>query len=130
MGCRTTEGNMVVPEKRGRPTTVASVTYKVSVGCGNLYVTLGKDEDGTVIELFARLGKGGTCAICQNEATTRAVSLGLRYGVPPWEYVLQLEGIRCPSASIDEGEKITSCADAIAKVLRKECCDKVNVKQE
>jgi len=105
-------------EKLKRPVEVESRTTLVETGCGHLYVTVGCNS-GCPIEVFASLGKAGGCSTCQNEALTRSISLGLKYGIPTKEYVGELEGIRCPSPNMfPKGERTLSCADGIAKVLR------------
>jgi len=68
-------------EKHKRPKQVQSTTVKMETGCGHLYVTVGRDNV-KIIELFATLGKAGSCITAQNEALTRAISLGLKYGIP------------------------------------------------
>jgi len=104
--------------KRERPKELQSKTTRQKTGCGNLYVTVCYDEQGRPFEVFATLGRAGGCAASQNEALTRAITLGLRCGVAPEEYVKELVDIRCPSPIMfPEEERILSCADAIAKVL-------------
>lgn len=106
-------------ERHKRPRQTISKTVRMETGCGHLYVTVGRDN-GNVIEIFAILGKGGSCATSQNEALTRAISLGLKHGIPLKEYAEELEGIKCPYTTWENGEKNASCADAIAKVLKEE----------
>jgi len=68
--------------------------------------------------VFAHLGKAGTCTSCQNEALTRAITLGLRFGIPVTEFVKELKGLRCQNAHMwPEEERTLSCPDAIARVL-------------
>lgn len=102
-------------KKLKRPHYVPGITPKYTLGCGTLYVTVGMLEDKKPIELFARLGRSGGCAACQGEALTRAVSVALRYGVPPEEFIDQLRDLKCPSGSPEAG----SCPDAISKALAK-----------
>lgn len=106
-------------EKKKRPKEVQSRTERVECGCGHIYIIVGR-VDGEVFEIFATLGRAGGCGYAQNEALTRSITLGLRYGVPVSEYIRQLKDIKCPNMSLDEGESIHSCAHAIAKVLRTE----------
>jgi len=106
-------------QKRERPKSLPSITTRTETGCGHLYVRVSQDEEGKPFEVFATLGKAGNCATCQNEALTRAITLGLRYGIPVEEYVKELTGIRCPSPYLYPKEEATlSCADAIAQVLK------------
>ncbi len=101
---------------RPRPLRTSGVTERVKTGCGNLYVTVNRDEQD-LCEVFAQMGKAGGCAACQIEAESRLVSLALRSGISPRAIIKQLSGIRCPSPSWVEGQQILSCPDAMAKVL-------------
>ena|SRR3990167_1963101 len=112
--------------KKRRPRQTTGTTYRIEVGCGHLYIITGHNKDGELIEIFAKLGKSGGCAMSQMEGITRSVSLGLKYGIPIEEFVDQLEFIQCPSPSLSPNdelesmEEVKSCSDAIAKVLKKE----------
>lgn len=99
--------------KQPRPKRLSGETLKYSSGCGNIYITVNKDSD-KIFEVFATLGKAGGCASGQLEAITRCVSLGLRCGIPPQEFIDELEKIRCPN----QIEGTLSCPDAIATALR------------
>ena len=110
----------VILVKRRRPKKVNSTTERIECGCGHLYITIGKDNEGRIVEIFAILGKAGGCAMAQNEALTRAISLGLKYGIPAQEFVHELTNIRCSAPGMEQGEPILSCADAIAYVLGRE----------
>ena len=100
-----------------RPKELRGTTTKVQTGCGNLYVTVNVNGDKP-LEVFAHLGKAGGCSNCQNEALTRVITLGLKYGIPVEEFVEELKGLHCPNPNMwPEGERVLSCADGIAKVL-------------
>ncbi len=107
----------IVP--RPRPEVIIGTTTKVSTGCGNLYVTINVDEEGKPFELFTQMGKAGGCAGSQLEALGRLVSLGFRSGIEVKAIIEQLRNIRCPSPSWEKGQRIFSCADAIARVVEK-----------
>ena len=104
---------------RPRPEVIIGTTTKVSTGCGNLYVTINIDEDGKPFELFTQMGKAGGCAASQLEATGRLVSLAFRANIEVKSIIEQLRNIRCPSPSWEEGQRIFSCADAIARVVER-----------
>ncbi|MDD2752013.1 MAG: vitamin B12-dependent ribonucleotide reductase [Candidatus Omnitrophica bacterium] len=104
---------------RPRPEVIIGTTTKVATGCGNLYVTINVDEQGRPFELFTQMGKAGGCAASQLEAIGRLVSLGFRSGIEVKSIIEQLRNIRCPSPSWEKGQRIFSCADAIARVVEK-----------
>ncbi|ABB15868.1 adenosylcobalamin-dependent ribonucleoside-diphosphate reductase [Carboxydothermus hydrogenoformans] len=109
----------VVP--RPRPTVTYGITEKVKIGCGNLYITVNRDEQG-ICEVFTNLGRAGGCP-SQSEATSRLVSLALRSGIDVTEIIGQLKGIRCHSTLRQMGNgkdiKVLSCPDAIGKAMEK-----------
>lgn len=102
---------------RPRPDIVNGFTEKVKIGCGNLYITVNFDDKG-IVEVFTNTGKAGGCP-SQSEATARLVSVSLRSGVDTKTVIEQLRGIRCASTIRQQGLKVTSCPDAIAKVIEK-----------
>jgi len=109
--------NGSTPRNRGRVTS--GQTFKYRMGCGTLFVTVNRDENG-LCEVFANLGKAGGCP-SQSEATCRAISTALRSGVSPKELIEQLRGIRCLSTAAarkgDSTIKVLSCPDAIARAI-------------
>lgn len=104
-------------QPKPRPTVIKGSTRKMKTGCGNLYVTINEDEDGRPFELFNQMGKAGGCAASQCEAIGRLTSLALRSGIDPELIIKQLKGISCHLAIWDNGGRVLSCADAIAKAL-------------
>ena len=109
------EVNTVVP--RPRPTTTIGVTEKIKIGCGNLYVSVNADEKG-ICEVFTNTGRAGGCS-SQSEATARLISITLRSGLSVDAIIEQIKGIRCPACMRREGVNVTSCPDAIARVIKK-----------
>jgi ribonucleoside-diphosphate reductase alpha chain len=104
---------------RERPDRTTGSTTKVRVGCGNLYITVNKDEHG-LCEIFTNVGRAGGCP-SQAEATSRLASIALRSGVSPEAIVEQLRGIRCLSTVTAKREQndihVVSCPDAIGRTI-------------
>ncbi|GAM07763.1 vitamin B12-dependent ribonucleoside-diphosphate reductase [Geobacter sp. OR-1] len=103
--------------KRDRPKALKGWTYQMQTGCGPLYVTINEDKSG-LFELFTTMGKAGGCAASQAEAMGRLVSLAWRSGVQARQVVKQLMGISCHCPSGFGENKVTSCADAVAKAIQ------------
>ena len=103
--------------RKARPKTLSGFTYRIKTGCGTLYTTVNED-DGKVVEVFARMGKAGGCASSQIETMGRLISLGVRAGAPVSDIILQLQGISCHSPITVDDETTSSCADAMGKILR------------
>ncbi|ABA89093.1 ribonucleoside diphosphate reductase, adenosylcobalamin-dependent [Syntrophotalea carbinolica DSM 2380] len=102
--------------KRERPRALTGKTYQMSTGCGPLYVTINQDNSG-LFELFTTMGKAGGCAASQCEAIGRLVSLAWRSGVQARQVVKQLIGITCHKPAGFGENRVTSCADAVARAI-------------
>jgi len=105
------------PLKRRRPKVLEGKTFKMETGCGSLYVTINKDEQG-LFELFNTMGKAGGCAASQCEAIGRLVSLAWRSGIGADPVIKQLRGISCHKPKGLGNSKILSCSDAIARAIQ------------
>ena len=77
-----------------RPRSLHSATTRVRTEMGDLFVTVSVDEDGRPLEVFGRLGKGGSFEQGVTELACRLVSLHLRHGTPLEEVIDQIQGIR------------------------------------
>ena len=78
---------------RRRPRSVPSVTTRLGTELGNLYITVGLDEDSQPFEVFGSLGKAGSLQHGMTEMACRLVSLHLRRGTPLEEIIGQIQGI-------------------------------------
>ena len=105
---------LLVP--RQRPAIVKGVTERVRTGHGNLYITINFDEEDHPFEVFATLGKAGSCDSGQLEAISRLISMALRSGIDPVTIVDQLRGITCHPVW-DNGVQVRSNPDAVAQAL-------------
>ena len=99
-------------------------TYKKKTACGTLYITINKDKQGNIVEIFTNSSKNGTCKANLN-GETRMASLALRAGVKVDEVVEQLKGIHCQSCAFAraKGNQVdgTSCPDIMAKCITEAC---------
>src|SRR5690606_6488833 len=80
-----TEVKTVIVEKpirRRLPKSRQSITTSFSVGGAEGYMTSGAHDDGTLGEIFLKLGKQGSTLAGVMDAFSIAVSIGLQYGVP------------------------------------------------
>lgn len=100
---------------------LTGTTYKHRTACGTLYITINKDEQGNIVEIFTNSSKNGTCKANLN-GETRMASLALRAGVKVEEVIDQLKGIHCQSCAFAraKGNPVdgTSCPDIIAKCIK------------
>ncbi len=104
--------------KRNRPRMLPGRTFQMTTGCGPMYVTINEDDNRHPFELFNMVGKAGGCAASQCEAIGRLVSLAWRSGMKPEPIVKELIGISCHKPAGFGENRVTSCADAIARALR------------
>ena len=97
-----------------------SETLEIPTPCGHVYVTICRDtESGEPIEVFARLGKSGGCASTVVNAVVALLSVGLKSGASKDDLIGAIESISCHRPpSLDQGQNIRSCVDAIAKALK------------
>jgi len=105
-----------LPLKAKRPRSVPGTTFKIETAEGDFYITINYDERGMPFEMFADLGKSGTTTAAAVKALCITISLGLRYGIPPFEYISKLRGIK----SIQHGmgpNAVYSIPDAIGQIL-------------
>ena len=92
---------------------------KERVACGNLYLSLFRDNKGNLSEMFINTSKGGICQSNIN-AVSRLVSLALRSGIKVEAICDQLTGIKCPACSIlrSQGKNVNmSCPDTIGQYI-------------
>ena len=108
----------VAPEESGESRTV-----RLDTGCGTMYLTMTKDDNGDIDQTFVSKGAKGTCMSNQT-AVSRLVSLALRGGVKVEDVIDQL--LSCPSCPSYYGKKCSggkvskgsNCPSAIAFQLK------------
>ncbi|MCL4403308.1 MAG: adenosylcobalamin-dependent ribonucleoside-diphosphate reductase [Candidatus Marsarchaeota archaeon] len=100
-----------------RPPLLYGSTVKLNVQQGTLYITANFDEESRVREVFVDLGKGGTEDKSYCEAIGRMLSKYLQQGGNVREAINSLKGIRSNNVFWNNGLKLYSIPDAIAKGL-------------
>jgi ribonucleoside-diphosphate reductase alpha chain len=107
-----------------RPDVLAGLTYRIRTRMGTMFVTI-NESAGEPVEVFCRLGKGGSHAEADSEMAGRLISaaLRLRGPVPRLDRLEiladQLEGIGGGDPYGFGPSRVKSIADGIAKALRR-----------
>jgi ribonucleoside-diphosphate reductase alpha chain len=106
-----------VHEPLERPDSLTGATHRIHTGHGTLYITVNRDSEGRMFEVFATQGKAGGCDSAHMEGLCRLISNSLRSSIEPSSIIAQLERITCcPIWS--EGVLVRSAEDAVAHVMR------------
>lgn len=98
---------------KGNGSVLDSETFNKKTGCGKLYVTCNKNDNGEIVAVSAMLGKSGGCAASQTEAIGSLATVALAHGADIGVVISAIKGISCHSPA----EGGLSCADAIAKAI-------------
>lgn len=116
-----TKFNSIKPVSRKQMGITHGDTYCKKCACGTLYITVNRDDDHNIVEIFVHTSKGGICQ-ANISALTRLASLSLRSGVLVDEVIDQLRAISCPACNVTraKGKPIDgmSCPDIISRVLQ------------
>ena len=108
----------VMLDKEPRARIMKGTTIRLNTGHGATYVTINGRENAQdhPFEVFANMGKAGSCDSANIEAICRLASTSLRAGVDPDVIINQLQGITC-HPNWDNAIQIKSTPDAIAHAL-------------
>jgi len=101
-----------------RPQLLQGLTGRVETPLGKAYVTLNRTKEGAPYEVFVTIGKAGSDVTALTEAIARLISLALRYRIPLYEVIAQLEGIGGRNAIRAGNHIVRSVPDAVAEFLR------------
>lgn len=99
-------------------------TYIKHVACGKLYITINRDSEGNLVEVFIDNGKSGGCS-ANAESLGRFASACMRCGMSVESIVDITKGVRCAACSQVKGGKSKhidgiSCGDVLAKTIQEE----------
>jgi ribonucleoside-diphosphate reductase alpha chain len=100
-----------------RPRIMVGETVKFRLPQGSLYVTVNKDENNQIKEVFINIGKSGGDEKADAEAIGRLISIYLQSGGDIETVIEQLEGIKGSETFWDQGIALHSIPDAVSKAL-------------
>ena len=95
-------------------------TYVKHTACGKLYITINRDENDNLVEVFIDPGKSGGC-IANAEALGRYASACMRAGISIESIIDINRGVKC-AACAKTNKKVDglSCSDIVARVIQEE----------
>lgn len=103
--------------------TTLGTTNKYKTACGSLWITVNRNQEGDIIEVFVNTSKAGICK-SNIDAIGRLISAGLRAGIRVEVLSEQVRGIQCQACrgEIAKGNKLDglSCPDIVSKALTQE----------
>lgn len=103
---------------------LAGTTYVKDTACGKLYITVNRDENDNLVEVFIDAGKSGGCA-ANAECLGRYASAAMRVGMSIDSIVDISKGVKCSACIQVKGSKSKpidgiSCGDIVARVIKEE----------
>ena len=98
-------------------------TYVKQTACGKLYITINRDSDGNLVEVFIDPGKSGGC-VANAESLGRYASSMMRAGMAIESIIDATKGVKCAACTKAKGGKRhvdgLSCGDIIARTIQEE----------
>ena len=98
-------------------------TYVKRIACGKLYITINRDSEGNLVEVFIDSGKSGGCS-ANAECLGRFASAAMRNGMSIESIVDITKGVKCSACTNMKGKakKIDglSCGDVLARTIQEE----------
>ena len=102
---------------------LSGTTYVKQIACGKLYITINRDENDNLVEVFIDPGKSGGCT-ANAECIGRYASACMRAGMSVDAIVDITKGVKCSACMQSKGAKKKidglSCGDVIAKTIQEE----------
>jgi ribonucleoside-diphosphate reductase alpha chain len=90
------------PIRRRLPKSRQAITTSFSVGGAEGYMTSGAHEDGSLGEIFMKLGKQGSTLAGMMDAFSIAISISLQYGVPLETFVSKFTNMKFEPAGLTD----------------------------
>jgi ribonucleoside-diphosphate reductase alpha chain len=112
-----------VATRRRLPKSRPAQTTSFSVGGAEGYMTAGAYADGTLAEVFLKLGKQGSTLAGVMDAFSIAVSIGLQYGVPLETFVEKFSNLRFEPAGMTDDADIRMAQSMMDYIFRRLALD-------
>ncbi len=109
--------------RRRLPQRRAGYTHSASVNDADLFVTANRFEDGSVGEVFAKWGKGGSTACGLMDAFSIVLSLALQYAVPVETIVSKLKDMRFEPMGLTDDPDIPEASSVMDWLARRLALD-------
>lgn len=115
--------NIVPVTRKALGKRLDGATYVKKTACGKLYITINRDEDDNLVEVFIDPGKSGGC-VANAESLGRMASTMLRGGISIESIIDSTKGVKCSACTQAKGSKKDidglSCGDIIARTIKEE----------
>ncbi|MBB3041456.1 vitamin B12-dependent ribonucleotide reductase [Nocardioides soli] len=111
------------PVRKRLPKSRVSRTTSFTVGGAEGYMTSGAHEDGSLGEIFLKLGKQGSTLAGVMDAFSIAISIGLQYGVPLETFVSKYTNQRFEPAGLTDDADIRMAQSVMDYVFRRLALD-------
>ena len=111
------------PVRRRMPKKRASQTVSFSVGGAEGYLTAGSYEDGSLGEVFLKLGKQGSTLAGVMDAFSISISIALQYGVPLEAFVAKFTNMRFEPAGLTDDADIRMAQSMMDYIFRRLALD-------
>ncbi|MBZ5737690.1 vitamin B12-dependent ribonucleotide reductase [Nocardioides mangrovi] len=111
------------PTRKRLPKSRVSRTTSFTVGGAEGYMTSGAHEDGSLGEIFLKLGKQGSTLAGVMDAFSISISIGLQYGVPLETFVSKYTNQRFEPAGLTDDADIRMAQSVMDYVFRRLALD-------
>jgi ribonucleoside-diphosphate reductase alpha chain len=111
------------PTRKRLPKSRISRTTSFTVGGAEGYMTSGAHEDGTLGEVFLKLGKQGSTLAGVMDAFSIATSIGLQYGVPLETFVSKFTNLRFEPAGLTDDADVRMAQSIMDYIFRRLALD-------
>jgi len=111
------------PIRRRMPRARQSITTSFSVGGAEGYMTSGAHEDGSLGEIFLKLGKQGSTLAGVMDAFSMAISISLQYGVPLETFISKFTNMQFEPAGMTDDADIRMSKSIMDYVFRRLALD-------